>query len=203
MRIDVEQKSDAWLKARLGVCTASRFSDILPGVRGKYKVSRENYLYELAAERLTGISKVFRESIEMAHGNEFESEARDAYEFITGNIVTETGITILDDNLFIGASPDGLVNDIGGIEIKCFDTKRHLKIVVSGMPAELMPQVQGNIWINDCQWWDFVSYDPRITGTKNIYIQRIERDNDYIKTLKDECFSFLNEIDEVIKKVGE
>ena len=201
MRIDVEQGSDAWLQARLGVCTASRFSDILPGSRGKYRLSRENYLYELAAERLTGISKTFRETVEVAHGNEFESEARDAYEFITGNEVTETGITILDDNLFIGASPDGLVNDIGGIEIKCFDTRRHLKIVVSGMPAELMPQVQGNIWVNNCQWFDFVSYDPRIKSKNNIYIQRIECDNEYIAMLKKECFSFVDEVKKIIKKV--
>ena len=203
VRIDCEQGSESWKQAKIGVCSASRFSDILPGKTGKYRLSRENYLYELVAERLTGISKGFRETAEVLHGKEYEEEARDAYSFITGNEITETGITILDDNLFIGASPDGLIGDIGGIEIKCFDTKKHVKIILNGIPDELMPQVQGNIWVHGAKWWDFISYDPRIKSTKNIFIQRINRDDEYIKKLSDECLKFVEEIQNTINKIGE
>ena len=201
MILNLEQGSESWKEARLGMCTASRFGDILPGARG-YRKSRDNYLYELVAERLTGASKTFRESVEMAHGNEFEDEARSSYSFITGNNVTEIGIAILDDNNFIGASPDGLVDSLGGIEIKCFDTKKHISIIINGMPPEIMPQIQGNIWINNLKWIDFVSYDPRIKSDKNIYIQRINRDDEYIDKLKNECFKFTDEIEKITRELG-
>ena len=199
--LNLEQGSDEWIKARLGVCTASRFSDILPGRGAKYKVVRKTYLYELIAERLTGISKGFRATAEILHGQGYEIEAREAYSFISGNEVTETGITLLDENLFIGASPDGLVLPDGGIEIKCYDTNKHVKIICEGMPKELMPQVQGNIWLHNAKWWDFISYDPRIKSDKNIYIQRIERDQEYINMLKTECFKFTEKVQQTIDKI--
>lgn len=199
--LNLDQGSDEWIAARTGLCTASRFKDILSGRGGKYKVVRKTYLYELVSERLTGISKGFRETAEVRHGKEFENEARDAYSFITRNEVREIGITILDDNQFIGASPDGIVDPDGGIEVKCFDTRRHVEIICEGMPAELMPQVQGNIWIHNAKWWDFISYDPRIKSDKNIYIQRIMRDDKYIGMLKNECFKFTDEVQTTIDKI--
>ena len=45
--IDCEQNSDAWMQARCGRVTASRFKDLLAKGEGKM---RARYLHDLAAE---------------------------------------------------------------------------------------------------------------------------------------------------------
>src|SRR5580700_8580797 len=46
-----EQGTDEWRKARAGIPTASRFSDVLAQGQGK---TRRKYMMELLGERLTG-----------------------------------------------------------------------------------------------------------------------------------------------------
>ena len=61
----------------------------------------------------------------------------------------------------LGCSPDGLVGLEGIIEIKCSEGPSHYRIVIKKkMPTSHIPQVQGNLWITDRKWCDFISYDP-------------------------------------------
>ena len=47
------------------------------------------------------------------------------------------------------------------------------------LPPEHKAQVQGNLWISDREWWDFVSYWPRLP----MLCVRVYRDEDYIKAM--------------------
>ena len=86
-----EQGSDAWHVARLGMATASRFTDVLAKTRSGYSTSRKNYAVELALEIITGTRQDFYQSSAMAWGSETEPVARLEYELITGNEVEGTG----------------------------------------------------------------------------------------------------------------
>ena len=84
------QGTEEWRMARLGKPSASRISDMLAeGKAGAMATTREDYLYELACERLTG------KPYEMFHrvpswiedGTENEALARGTYEVRTGQMV--------------------------------------------------------------------------------------------------------------------
>src|SRR4051812_47754544 len=51
-----EQNSEAWIRARLGIPTASRYATVLAGPQkgATFSKTRKEYLYKLAGERITG-----------------------------------------------------------------------------------------------------------------------------------------------------
>ena len=194
-----EQGSDAWHVARLGMATASRFTDVLAKTRSGYSTSRKNYAVELALEIITGTRQDFYQSSAMAWGSETEPVARLEYELITGNEVEETGFW-KHDLLPIGASPDGLVNKDGLLEIKCPNSATHLETLISGkVPRQYIAQVQGQLLITERDWADFVSYDPRMPENAKIKIIRVERDEEFIKELIYELEEFVKEVDEQVQ----
>ena len=194
------QGSIEWLMERVGHCTASRFKDVMDYQKsGKPGAKRTAYLWELVCERLTGKPAEHYESAAMQHGSANEPLARMAYEARTGAIVMQTGFRKHKTIAWLGGSPDGLVEPDGGIEAKCpFNSANHLACWLSGMPADHIPQVQGLIWLNDAAYWDFVSYDPRMPHGLDLYVQRIPRNEEYIRSLAVEIDKFLAEVQEQV-----
>jgi putative phage-type endonuclease len=175
--VDVEQRSDAWLNLRVGIPTASCFDKIITPATGKPSTSAVAYRRELLAEWITGKSAGVKESGWMQRGTEMEPEARAFYEFESDCEVQEAGFVFLDDRQLIGCSPDGLVGDDGGIEIKCPAAHTHVGYLIDAkMPTAYIPQVQGAMWVTGRQFWDFVSYHPEIEPL----IVRVKRDEGYI-----------------------
>ena len=110
--INVEQGSEEWLRARLGVPTASCYSKLITS-QGKSSAQAEGYINELIGQRITGeIPETFK-SDAMERGNELEPQARAYYELVTDNNVEEVGLII--NEIGAGCSPDGLVGDDGGV----------------------------------------------------------------------------------------
>jgi len=202
--VPVEQGSHDWLDIRLGLISASRFKDVLSEPRSKadkeagvLSATAETYMNSLIAEIITGKqAEVSGKALEW--GSEYEASARIEYEFREGVTVEEIGICI-HDNRMIGASPDGFIGDDGMIEIKCpYVSGNHVKTVIHGMPAEHMPQIQGNLWINGRDWRDFISFDSRIDGDGRLYVQRIMRDDEYIAKLETRLNHFAKEMQVVL-----
>ena len=191
-----EQGSDEWLEERLGKATASRFIDVVDhGVSGtKPKAGYYNYMNELVAERLTGKAKRFS-SKPMDWGKSHEAEAAAIYEDMTGFELFECGLYLIPD-MAAGASPDRLVGDDGLLEVKCPNSTTHIDYVLNGAPDKYIAQMQGQMWATGRKWCDFMSYDPEMPENLRVYIERIERDDDYIKTMNDRVVAFLALVDE-------
>ncbi len=192
-----EQGSVEWLMERVGCATASRFKDILDFTKaGKPGAKRTAYLWELVIERLTAQPVDHYANVAMQYGTDSEPFARMAYEGATGRMVAETGFHKHPTMGFVGCSPDGLVDDDGAIEIKCpWNSTHHLQCYLTGIPEEHMAQVQGVLWVTDRQWADFISFDDRMPAHLKLYVQRIERDAEYIVNLDREVRAFLDEVD--------
>lgn len=176
--IDCEQGSPEWLSARLGVPSASQFSKIVTGKGGK-STQVEAYINQLVAEELTGETTLVYVNEHMKRGTELEPDARELYEALTGNTVQELGFC-LHDTVNAGCSPDGLVGEDGGLEIKCPAPATHVEWVKAGVvPSKHLQQIMGCLWITGRSWWDFMSYHQ----TMKPLIVRVERDEEYIATL--------------------
>jgi len=194
--IDCDQRSDAWFKARLGKVTASRVADVVAKTKTGWGASRANYMAELIAERLTGEPAEKFSNAAMQWGTDREPEARAAYEFRGDFDVAEVGFV---DHPFIemtGASPDGLVGDIGMVEIKAPNTATHIDTLLSqSVPGKYVTQMMWQMGCCEREWVDYVSYDPRLPDEMRLFVKRIERDDAEIARLEGLVTEFLFELD--------
>jgi predicted phage-related endonuclease len=192
IQTDYEQGSAEWFEQRIGSATASRFKDILSTPT---MAAYRNYAAEVVVERLTGKRLDRFKSSAMEYGTETEELARTAYMLKTGNVVNEVGF-IKHETMLAGASPDGLIGEDGGIEIKCPNVATHIDTLKAGrMPAHHMGQVQGGMWITSRSWWDFVSFCPELNESAQIFIERIYRDDTYIHNLSKKVDEFLSSVE--------
>lgn len=193
------QGSAEWLAARAGCLTASAIADMIAKTKTGEAASRANLRARLVAERLTGVPQDSFSNAAMQWGNEQEPFARAAYEIKSGNLVDQTGIVMHPNIPYAGASPDGLIDECGLIEIKCPNTATHIEYLLSGTPPKKY-QTQ-MLWQMECtgrQWCDFVSFDPRMPEHLQLFVVRFERDEERLDDLRKEAIAFLAEVDALI-----
>lgn len=159
IHVPVAQGSQAWLDARIGILTASNFSKLITPKTQKPSSQMDAYLHELLAEEVLGRSVNDASSGFMERGNEMEREARAWYEFETDREVEQVGLLLRDDRK-VGCSPDGLVGEDGGLEIKCPSAAVHVGYLLEGFSEQYYCQIQGGLWITGRKWWDAISYCP-------------------------------------------
>lgn len=197
-KIEAAQGSGQWLRERIGQCTASRFKDVLDFTKaGNEGAKRAAYKMECVIARVTGITPQHFVTDAMQWGTDHEPMARMAYESLTGAMVEATGYIPHPTIKMCGGSPDGLIDDDGGVEFKCPNTSTHIKTMLSG-ECEHLPQIQGYLWITGRKWFDFVSYDPRMPQGLRVYVQRIKRNEDYIANLSANVLVFLGEVQGIV-----
>lgn len=185
---DAPQGSEAWLEARLGVITGSRFKDcrdkLKSGLPSKACIA---YAMDVARERNGGRSAAKFETAAMRTGTEQEPFARSAYEMKTGNFVDEAGFITTSDRLF-GVSVDGLVGDDGIIEIKTMVSSDTLfTAVVEGDLSSYIDQCNGAMWLLGRKWVDLILWAPDLDCLR---VHRIDRDDNAIELLEADLLEF-------------
>jgi putative phage-type endonuclease len=208
----IEQRTEEWFQQRLGKVTASRISDVIAKTKTGVSTSRQNYLIQLVSERLTGKKGDSFVNQAMLDGIERESAARALYERTRGVSVTEVGFFDHPVIKNSGASPDGAVNAeedgkyAGLIEIKCPIETTHTNTLMSKeVPSKYKSQIQWQMASvsPNVKWCDFISYNPNFPDTMQLFVARVERNNDYIAELEAEVIKFLDEVDATILKLKE
>ena len=200
----MEQRSEKWFAARLGKVTASKVSDVVAKTKSGYGASRATYMSQLLVERLTGTRTEFYSNAAMQWGTDTEPQARAAYEFITNNSVVEEGFIPHPTIEMSGASPDGLVDDFGMLEIKCPNTSTHVQTLLDEkIPKKYVDQMQWQMACAEREWCDFVSFDPRLPDGNDFFCTRLKRDDKRIADLESEVTDFLDELSTQIVKLNE
>ena len=181
--LDHEQGSDEWFAARLGRPSASMFNKLITST-GKPSTSAGKYIDELVDERLNGVRVPVYVNEHMERGTRLEPEAREYYEFITEQQVTEYGF-ILDDSEEFGCSPDGIIKDIdgnfeGGLEVNCPANMVGYHRDNKSFVTKYKQQIMGCMMITGAKWWDLMAYSDK---KPHHLIIRVERDEEYIEKL--------------------
>lgn len=160
---ELEQGTEAWLQARAGIVTASTIGQLITAktVKPAQNDAARGLYATLIAERITGRVDPVQQNRAMLRGTLLEDEARKEYEKLHGP-VEQIGFGRREyPTHTIGASPDGLIGDDGGLEIKSPSQKTHVQTVLSNrIPAYNRAQVQASMYVFGRAWWDFVSYLP-------------------------------------------
>jgi putative phage-type endonuclease len=200
----VEQRSSEWFEARAGSLGASKIGVALGRLKrsGDRTAAAMDYLYELAAEQITGVPA--KRSNPMYWGREHEDEARASYAFLTNLPVVKIGLIPHPTILHAHASPDSLVGDEGGLEIKCPTSATHLRTLLEqAVPEDHLAQVYWALACSGRQWWDFVSYDPRFPDPLQFFQKRVLREETIIAGMEAEALDFLGEVGGVLLKIDE
>ena len=194
--IPCDQNTDAWLRARAGLPTASMFATVMANGRGGAESkTRATYMRKLAGEIITGEPMENYSNAHMERGHVMEEEARNFYAFLHDIEPTRVGFI---RNGKKGGSPDSLIGENGILEIKT--ALPHIlieHILADKFPAEHVAQCQGNLWIAEREWIDITVYWPNMPA----FVKRTHRDEAYIANLSGEVDRFNDELAALVERI--
>ena len=207
--LDCEQYSPEWWAARAGVPTASNADRILTAT-GKPSASADAYIAELVDEVVRPIPErsqdeqagTFSGNRHTERGHELEPKAAAWHHLVTGLHSRPVGL-VLRDSRDAACSPDRLIGDRGGLEIKAPEGKKHALWMIQGeLPAEHRQQVHFSLAVTGLDFWDFVSFCPgykpfRVRITPDDYTEKMaEAIDDFVirlGTAKAQFIDYINE----------
>ena len=188
-----EQGSVEWKKEKAGHFSASKANDLMmkPSTAGY-----QNLIYQVAYERITGEPVETYQNQVMRDGIENEPIARESYELETYNKVHQVGF--MEINSWIGASLDGLIDDDGGIEIKCPQWNTQLSYLeYQEVPKNYYNQIQFQLYVSGRKWIDFYSWHPKLKS----FLKRVERDEERINEIREALFKAIKDVEQIINKL--
>jgi putative phage-type endonuclease len=194
---DIEQRTEEWFSAIAGNVGASSIDKIITSTGQKSK-QRDDYMYALAAERITGRLDGMQPTQAMLTGIEREAEARNFFQLMTGLDVQEVGLIYKDENKLCHCSPDGIIGTNAGLEIKCPAAKTQAKYLhANKLPTEYYCQVQFSLYVSERDTWHFVSYYPAMRPL----LLECHRDEEWIKKMEAELDSFNNDVARLVEVI--
>ncbi len=196
---EFEQNSLEWLAARAGVLTASEFGQILTP---KFEIRKgempKTHLARKLAEKWLGPLPGFS-TLDMDFGKILEEEARPFYEVQFSEAIQSVAFITNDDGT-VGCSPDGLIGEEGGIEIKCPEPTNHIKYLLGGkLPDDYAAQVHGAMFVTGRPWWKFMSYRRNLPP----FVITIFQDEEIQEKIGEAVTEFLDQLDMEMKRMIE
>jgi len=171
---DVAQNSDEWQALRCGKVTNSNAGIFMANLGKAFGEPAKRYALQVALEQITGTKATAGFSNEHTErGHEQEPLARMLYQEETFCSVTNGGFFDWGSH---GDSPDGLVGDEGGIEIKCVIAPVHYDTIRRGSfdPAYRW-QLIGHLDCTGREWFDFISYCADFPAASRLFVDRLYR----------------------------
>lgn len=195
---EIEQGSMDWILIRLGMVTSTRLKRVF---KSEYLSLIDEVIAEQLTEQWDDDGYI---SDDMQRGIDLEPLALDEYEQRSGVKLIRGGFIQSKRWPLLGYSPDGRCGVVGGVEVKCPSSKKHIQYLRQNqVPNDYKWQVFSSFLINpDCEWYDFMSYDPRVKQ-KPVFIYRTTRESvqaelDQAATDLDKFFNKLQKIKEDI-----
>ena len=171
----IEQGSKDWLKLRNLKLTASNAAVIATAGKGLETLIKEMLAKYYSSGNFEEYSNSYKNE-QMTRGNEYEQMSRMVYELETGYKVKEVGF--IERSPYIGASPDGLIEDEQGlVEFKNHSDKVFLELVLTDkIDPKYIAQMQYQLWVTEYKWVDYFGYNPNFSP--NFYKKRFFPDEE-------------------------
>jgi len=159
---ELQQKTWSWFQARAGKVTGSEMGNLITdkgAIRSWASAMPNSYLHRKLAERWRGFAlESFTGGRQTDQGNLREPQARRYFAALLESDITEVGGIESDDER-LWCSPDGIIGESVGLEIKCPNADTHVGwLLDGGVPEEHVLQVQFALFVSGWQEWQFLSY---------------------------------------------
>lgn len=193
--IECEQGTPSWFVARMGIVTASQVDAL---VTPKWALRKgdgvDSYLYKKLAEKLLNWSPEMLAAFAVDQGKILETIAIPWFEFTHSRKVRRVGFVTTDDGR-AGCSPDGLLDDGTGIEIKCPQAPNQIRYLLEGrVPEDYLPQVHFSMLVTGAPAWTFCAYSNQLPAL----VIRVERDEAIQAKLREALASFNSRFDSAL-----
>jgi predicted phage-related endonuclease len=206
----IPQDDPRWLPARVGKLTASRMADAIAMIKDGPKLkdgtqkwkpaaSRQKLLFDLCAERVVGAGVDHFVTAAMQWGIDNEPAAADAYEALTGNLVSLSGFYDHPTIEWFGASPDREIEHDGLLEIKCPTTTTFIEWRLAGVvPEQHVPQMLAQLACTRRKYVDFVAFDPRVPQATQLFVRQYEPAAELVEEIEAKARAFLAELEMMV-----
>lgn len=192
----IEQNTEAWLKLRRGVITASNISKILTPARLTISKST-GYLYQFCRQSVDDMPFGHFSTKHTDRGHIEEALALEIYGQKRGEIKKCGFIENTNHGFTIGCSPDALVGEDGGVQVKSFTPDNQFgNIVDDSIDAAHMLQVQMELLVSERKWWDFIHQS---SGTHQI-VTRVYPLPDVHEKIKAACADFYERVNQALDR---
>ncbi len=185
----IEQRSPEWYKIREGKITGTKVTSILGPIGNKKTLQAiDNLSMQLAIESVHGMIESDYISFDMQRGIDNEPSAVDVLRTELGkDFIDVTLVGFAEYSEHIGASPDAVCSNNWCGQVKCPNTEKYFKFVLSG---EIDPthyaQIQHEILCTGSDGSYYVNYAVH-KGIEYATITPIKRDETIIKTILERC----------------
>lgn len=194
----VEQQSLDWLKLRIGKVTASELDSIItPEWKVRTGEGPRTFAYKKAAEVWRNAPILNGGSWSTEQGQMLEDEACGFAALEYGYKVSKMGFCEADDGLS-GCSPDGLIGEDSGLELKCPEPPNHVRYCCEGkLPKEYAAQVHGSMFVTGRPSWVFMSYHR---GFPPFHL-RVDRNEEIMQSIGNAVATFHAQLAECLGKL--
>jgi putative phage-type endonuclease len=164
----MEQRSDEWFAERLGKITGTRAAALMGT-----PLAQKSLMAVLVSEIAMAQRQDVVTTNAMRRGVKMEAEARIYYEVRHNVEVVETAFVEHPVLPFCGCSPDGLVGETGGVEIKCLLPDNHIRVMLlDTIDKKHEWQIKWNLFCSQREYWDYFGYCADMPGELASYEKR-------------------------------
>lgn len=191
-----------------GVFGASDVYKLMGAQKGVNAVGAQTHILSKAAEQVSGFQQeVYGAPLDW--GTLYEPQASQYYALAFECEVIKPFPQKPEWSDEVRCSPDGIVDGVKGLEIKCpYTTVNHFKHMLIHSIEDLKKeaveyywQIQMNLLIYEFDKWDFVSFDPRFTGWMRMHVVEIGRAEKDIILLKESLLQAVEMKNEFIRRI--
>lgn len=151
------QRSPEWFAARKGRISAS----VVGAILGNSPYMTADDVMRAMVREYHGAPSEFTGNVATQWGTAMEDHARADFEMDTGFTVVETGFHPFED--WAGCSPDALIGDNGGLELKCpygIRNDNPPKFKTLAEQPHYLDQVQFTMEVTGRGYWFFAQWTP-------------------------------------------
>ena len=197
--IGCTQGSTAWSQARCGVVTASEVDSLItPLWKVRTGEGVESYMFRKLAEKSLGYALDTGSTFDMDMGQMAEKLALPWFNFMYDTEARRVGFCVSDCGRY-GCSPDALIGDDSGLEIKFPTAPIHLRYLLANeLPAEYAPQVHFSMFVTGRPSWNFLSFSRQFPSL----VVHVERDEKIQSAIKSAVEAFYEKFDARMEQIN-
>lgn len=210
---EAPQGSEKWFELRLGIPTASEFYRFMDSdfnlKKPKTKAAQESgelndsvftYMCEKIAERFSGSPLPSFDSFVTDQGKFNEKMARKWFCLENNCEIQQVSFVKTDDGK-AGCSPDGLIGEKSGLELKCPQMHTQARYCLDDvLPQEYVHQIYGSMWVTGASEWHFLSYRDcwpvlhKVVSRDESIMQRIGESVRQFNSLLDQAYDKIKKL---------
>jgi len=192
----MKQRSEEWFAEKLGKITGTRADDLMGS-----ELAQKNLMALLISEIAMAQRKATPLTQAMKRGIEMENEALEYYKIVHNTAVKEIAYIEHPVYSMCGCSPDGLIGENGGVEIKCLLPDNHIRVILTDkIDKKYAWQIKWNLFCTGREYWDYFGYCSDLSGDLAYYEKRFFAKDINFNEIEEKLNGFMTKLNNILNR---